>query len=154
MLIKRFGLLAVVLCVSPFALAAGDVAADKQQVRIDVQQICPVSGNKLGEHGAPIKVSIGKQKEQVYLCCRACLKQAISKEHWATIHDNFRQAQGICPVMKKKLPKDAKWTIVDGRIVYVCCPPCIEKVTADPETYLRNVDASYEVALKERDASK
>lgn len=154
MLIKRFGLLAVVLCVSPFALAAGDVAADKQQVRIDVQQICPVSGEKLGEHGASIKVSIGKQKEQVYLCCRACLKQAISKEHWATIHDNFRQAQRICPVMKKKLPKEAKWTIVDGRIVYVCCPPCIDKVTADPETYLRKVDASYEVALRDRDASK
>lgn len=152
--IKPLSLLAVVLSASSFAHAADDAAADKELVRIDVQQICPVSGEKLGEHGAPIKVSIGKQKEQVYLCCRACLKQAISKEHWATIHDNFRQAQGICPVMKKKLPKDAKWTIVDGRIVYVCCPPCIEKVTADPETYLRNVDASYEVALKERDASK
>ncbi len=50
--------------------------------------------------------------------------------------------------MKKPLPQNPKWTIVEGRIVYVCCPPCIEKIEADPKTYLKIVDASYAAAVK------
>ena len=89
--------------------------AKSDQVRAAVQQVCPTSGNKLGEHGAPIKVKIGK--EEVFLCCKGCLKSKIDAKHWATIHANFAKAQGQCPVMKKTLPKNPKWTIVEGRIV-------------------------------------
>ncbi len=120
--------------------------AKHDQLQISVQKICPVSGGKLGEHGPPVKVRVGK--ENVFLCCRGCLKEKIKPEHWATIHANFAQAQRICPVMKHKLPKNPKWTIVDGRIVFVCCPPCTKKIAADPATYLKKLDELYTASLK------
>ena len=126
--------------------------ARSDQLRAAVQQICPVSGNRLGEHGAPVKVKVGK--EEVFLCCKGCLHGKIDAKHWATIHANFAKAQTQCPVMKRPLPKNPKWTIVEGRIVYVCCPPCIKKVEADPETYLKMVDASYAASIKKQAATR
>lgn len=129
---------------------------DKQptsaEIRMAVQGICPVSGQKLGSHGVPIEVKIGK--EQVFLCCKGCTSGKVKPEHWATIHANFAKAQRICPVMKNELPKGAKWTIVDGRIVYVCCPPCIKKIEADPKAYLKAVDELYLTSLKKRKESE
>ena len=120
----------------------------RDQLQIAVQKICPVSGEKLGDHGAPIKVKVGKEK--VFLCCKACLKGKVDKKHWKTIHANFAEAQGKCPVMKKALPKNPKWTIVDGKVVYVCCPPCTKKIAADPKTYLRKVDEYYTASLQSK----
>jgi hypothetical protein len=98
--------------------------------------------------GDPIKVQVGE--EIVFLCCKGCMKQKIKPEHWATIHTNFAKAQRICPVMKHELPKRPKWTIVDGEIIYVCCPPCTEKIAAEPQKYLRAVDELYIAALEAR----
>ncbi len=122
------------------------------EIRMAVQQICPVSGQKLGEHGKPIAVKIGK--EQVFLCCKGCTTGKVKPEHWATIHVNFAKAQRICPVMKHDLPKGAKWTIVEGRVVYVCCPPCIKKIEAEPKAYLKAVDELYLASLKKRKESE
>jgi YHS domain-containing protein len=124
--------------------------AKRDQLLAAVQQICPVTGNKLGEHGTPVKVKIGK--EEVFLCCKSCVKGKVEAKHWATIHSNFAKAQGSCPVMKKALPKNAKWTIVNGRVVYVCCPPCIKKIESEPEKYLKIVDQSYSASLKPQKA--
>ncbi len=120
----------------------------RDQLRAAVQKICPVTGNELGEHGDPVKVKIGK--EEVFLCCKSCLKGKVEAKHWATIHANFAKAQTNCPVMNKPLPKDAKWTIVEGRIVYVCCPPCIKKIDAEPQKYLTIVDTFYASSLKRK----
>ena len=141
------------LCVMTLAIGAAQHASGQErmtrdQLRIAVQEICPISGKKLGEHGTPIKVKVGQ--EIIFLCCQACLKSKIDPEHWATIHANFAKAQGICPVMKHELPRKPKWTIVEGHIVFVCCPPCTKKITADPETYLRKVDELYIASLKAR----
>lgn len=118
----------------------------REQLRIAVQDICPSSGQKLGAHGQPIKVKVGE--ETVFLCCKGCLKQELDPQHWATIHANFAKAQQICPVMQHGLPKNPKWTIVEGQIVFVCCPPCTKKIAADPKTYLRKIDALYTASLK------
>ncbi len=120
----------------------------RDKLHIAVQGICPISGEKLGERGQPIKVTVGKSKEEVFLCCKGCLKKKISTKHWGTIHANFAKAQRICPVMKQPLPKNSKWTIVEGRIVYVCCPPCTKKIAANPRTYLPQVDALYTASLR------
>ncbi len=130
-------------------------AREKEQLRRDqlhiaVQEICPMTGEKLGEHGPPIKVTVGKDKEVIFLCCKGCLKQRINPKHWATIHANIAKAQRICPVMKKELPKNPKWAIVKGQIVYVCCPPCIRKITKDAKTYLPKIDELYAASLKAR----
>ena len=150
---------AIVLVVGFVSVAFGAQPADKEakkptseEIRMAVQGICPVSGEKLGTHGDPIQVKIGK--EQVFLCCKGCTSGKVKPEHWATIHTNFAKAQRICPVMKKELPTGAKWTVVEGRIVYVCCPPCIKKIEADPKTYLEHVDELYLASLKARKASK
>jgi hypothetical protein len=129
-------------------LNAEQVQAKRDQLRIAVQEICPMSGGKLGEHGAPLKVKIGE--ETLFLCCQGCLKRKIVPEHWATIHANFAKAQRICPIMKKELPQNPKWTIVEGQIIYVCCPPCTKKIAADPKTHLRKIDELYTASLQER----
>ncbi len=120
----------------------------RDQLRIAVQEICPISGQKLGSMGTPIKVKVGE--ETVFLCCKGCLKQKIKPEHWATIHANAAKAQRICPVMKHEISKNPKWTIVEGQIVYVCCKPCTKKIAADPQKYLRAVDALYAASLDAR----
>ncbi len=89
-------------------------------------------------------------KEVVFLCCKACLQGKVNPQHWATIHANFAKAQRICPVMKHELPENPKWTIVEGQIVYVCCPPCTEKIKADPKAFLRKVDDLYTASLETR----
>jgi YHS domain-containing protein len=122
--------------------------ARRDQLRIAVQEICPVSGQKLGEHGAPVKAQVGE--ETIFLCCQGCLKGQIKPENWAKIHANFARAQQICPVMENKLPESPKWTIAEGQIIYVCCPPCTEKIAADPEKYLRKVDELYMASLRSR----
>ena len=115
-------------------------------IKVAVQKICPVMGKPLGSMGEPIKVKIGE--EELFLCCEACRKKQVDKTHWATIHSNFSKAQGICPVMKKPLPANAKWTVVDGNIIYVCCPPCVEKMQADPTKYVAEMDKLYQASLK------
>lgn len=123
----------------------------RDQLRVAVQEICPVSGNKLGEHGAPIKVQIGQ--ETVFLCCKGCLQGKVDAKHWATIHANAASAQAKCPVMDNPLPTSPKWVIVKGQVVFVCCPPCIKKLVADPTSYLQAVDKLYMASLEARKAA-
>ena len=131
---------------------ADQTQTKRDQLRIAVQEICPTSGNRLGEHGPPIKVKVGE--ETVFLCCQGCLKDTIDPNHWATIHGNFARAQRICPVMKQELPRNPKWTFVGGQIIYVCCPPCTKKVAADPQTYLKKIDDLYAASLRARQARR
>ena len=152
-------LLVVALFVGIGQVASGQQAAQprkkqitRDQLRAAVQKICPVSGQKLGSMGTPIKVQTGK--ETVFLCCKGCMQRKINAKHWAAIHANIARAQTKCPVMQKVLPKNPKWTIVEGQIVYICCPPCTKKITADPKTYLQKVDQLYTASLKPKRVSK
>ncbi len=127
-------------------------APTRDQLRTAVQGICPVSGQKLGSHGTPIKVAVGKDKEEVFLCCKGCLGKKIDAKHWGTIHANIARAQGKCPVMQKPLPKAPKWTVVKGQLVYVCCPPCTDKLAKDPAPYLKRIDGYYALATRKKSA--
>jgi len=155
--ITTIAAMAVIMSAAQFSLGQAPLDTSQEQQRRDqlraaVQDICPVTGGKLGSMGDPIKVQVGQ--ETVFLCCKGCLKQKIKPEHWATIHANVAKAQGICPVMKHDLPKTPKWTIVEGQIVYVCCPPCTKKIAADPQTYLRAIDQLYIASLDARKQTK
>lgn len=150
----------IIMLLLTISVAIGDepnpatIDAEKQaeldQLYVRVQVICPVSGQKLGAHGKPIKVAIGKDKQEVFLCCEACKTGKLDAVHWATIHKNIKQAQSTCAVMEKPLPEDSKFTIVDGKLVYVCCPPCIDKLQADPARLLAKVNESYAKYLAEK----
>ena len=118
----------------------------RDKIRVAVQGICPMTGAKLGSMGAPIKVRIGQ--EEIFLCCKGCLTKQVNPQHWATIHANFASHQAKCPVMNKALPKNPKWTIVNGQIVYICCPPCTKKLAAEPEKYLKMIDGYYLASLQ------
>lgn len=143
---KYFTLALAITSAGFCSFASAQELSQRDQIHIAVQAICPISGQKLGEHGPPIKVKVGE--ETVFLCCQGCLQKKIDPNHWATIHANCAKAQRICPVMKKELPKNPKWTIVEGQIVYVCCPPCAKKITADPQTFLRQIDDLYVTSLQ------
>lgn len=113
---------------------------------IAAQAICPVSGHKLGSMGETIKAKSGERT--IYLCCEGCMGQPIKAEAWKQIQKNLAAAQKICPIMKKPLPEDPKSTVVEGRTVFVCCEPCIEKVKADPAKALAVVNAQLEKNVK------
>jgi hypothetical protein len=152
---KNVKMLLVIALLATIGQATAQSAETKMthdQLRAAVQGICPISGQKLGSMGAPIKVKVGK--ETVFLCCKGCTKGKIDATHWATIHANIASAQAKCPVMDKVLPKSPKWTLVEGQIVYICCPPCADKITADPKTYLKIVDDLYAASLKVKPAAK
>lgn len=109
------------------------------------QRVCPVTGKDLFSMGGPVKAKVGE--ESLFLCCKGCLQGEIQKEHWDRMHTNLIAAQGKCPVMGKPLPKNPTSTVVEGRRVFVCCPPCTEKMKTDPEKYLAAVDKLLEQSL-------
>lgn len=129
---------------------SAEAAQRRQELHIAVQEICPVSGQKLGDHGPPVRVAVGRDREQIYLCCSGCLGKKVAPKHWSTVHVNLAKAQKMCPVMKKELPRQPKWTIVEGRIVYVCCPPCIDRIEKSPEPFLQKIDDLYTTALQDQ----
>lgn len=143
---KSLMLIAALLITATATSVRAQELSEHDKIHVAVQEICPISGQKLGSMGTPLKVKIGE--EIVYVCCKGCSKKQVNPTHWATIHNNFAKAQGICPVMENKLSVKAKWTIVDGQIFYVCCPPCTEKIAKDPKAYMKKLDELYMASLK------
>ncbi len=120
------------------------VAAERQaasdQWHIKAQVICPVSGQKLGSMGTPVKVKVGAS-EHAFLCCKGCVGNELKADHWATIQANLAKAQGVCPVMGKPVSADMKSTVINGRKIFVCCPPCIKKIDAAPTEFVAKLDS-------------
>ncbi len=114
---------------------------ENDHLQIAVRKICPVSGGELGSMGEPIKVKVGEQI--AYLCCKSCQGKQIDKNHWESIQNRLAAAQAICPIMEKPVDATMKSTVVNGRQVFVCCPPCIPKIQADIKGSLAKVNASY-----------
>jgi hypothetical protein len=48
--------------------------------------------------------------------------------------------QTTCPVMGGKINK-AQYADVKGKRIYVCCPGCIGKIKADPDKYIKQLEA-------------
>lgn len=149
---KTLCMIAALLVATSAVSAQAQELSDHDKIHIAVQEICPISGQKLGSMGTPLKVKIGE--EHIYVCCKGCLQKQVDPTHWATIHNNFAKAQGICPVMENKLSAKAKWTIVEGQIFYVCCPPCTEKIAKDPQAYMKKLDELYLATLNARQNQK
>jgi len=134
------------------AAASATLHADEQddtkkieQLLIRAQKICPVSGKPLDSMGGPVKASIGEAT--MFLCCKGCFGQKILPEHWATVTENMVKSQGRCPVMDRPLPDKPKSITVQKRKIFVCCPPCTDRVKAEPEKYIPVVDRLLEKNL-------
>jgi YHS domain-containing protein len=129
-------------------------ATDADAAAIADQMVCPVMDEPLGSMGTPIKVT-GLERD-VYLCCKGCVKflEREPEKYLTKLpapaepkpqvtkagpgDARFVAAQKVCPVMDE--PLDAMGgpyrTVVDGRVVYLCCPGCAKKLHANPDAYL------------------
>jgi len=130
-------------------------ATNADAAAIALQKVCPVMGGPLGDMGGAIKVT-GLERD-VYICCKGCLRrlEANPQKYLALLPPQpksdrspivkatgvdapFVAAQKICPVMGG--PLDGMGgpyrTVLNGRVVYLCCPGCGGKLFADPEKYL------------------
>lgn len=122
-----------------------DDAKKTEQLLIRAQKVCPVTGKDLNSMGGAVKATVSKAT--VFLCCKGCFGKKIPSKHWETVTANLIKAQGRCPVMDKPLPKDPKSVVVEGRKIFVCCPPCTKKIEADPKKYISAVDRLLEKNL-------
>jgi hypothetical protein len=121
----------------------------RERLRFTVQAICPVSGESLTSHAKPVKMTAPETKEVLYVCCKDCLKSKPDAKYLDIIRSNFAKAQGHCLVMTdNEVSEKSKHGIVEGHAVFVCCPPCIKKMTAAPEKFLAMLDDLYEASLK------
>jgi hypothetical protein len=62
----------------------------------------------------------------------------------------IEKAQAMCPVMKNKINKKL-FVDVEGKRIYVCCPPCIKKVKKSPAKYIKILE---DKGVKIEDAPK
>jgi hypothetical protein len=51
------------------------------------------------------------------------------------------RVQATCPVMGGKIVK-TQYADVNGKRIYVCCAGCIAKIKADPEKYIKKLEAA------------
>jgi YHS domain-containing protein len=130
-------------------------ATEADAAAIAEQKLCPVMDEPLGGMGPPLKVTgLGRD---VFLCCKGCLKflEQEPKKYLAKlpplpgptvakatqVDTQFVAAQKLCPVMDE--PLDAMGgpykTVVDGRVVYLCCPGCAKKLHATPAVFLQKL---------------
>jgi hypothetical protein len=149
----KFFVIAVSVCLVGFSFADEPQKESSEQrrerLRISVQAICPVSGESLTSHAKPVKMTDPETKEILYVCCADCLKSKPDAKYLDKIRSNFAKAQGHCLVMTdNEVSEKSKHGIVEGHFVYVCCPPCVKKMTAAPEKFLAKLDDLYEASLK------
>ena len=134
----------------------GDAAAKRKatdRLLIAAQEICPVTGERLGSMGAPVRAKSGDRT--VFLCCKSCLSKPMKPEAWKQAQKNMAEAQGVCPVMDEELPENPASIVVEGRTVFVCCKPCIKKIQKDPAKALAVVDAQLKKhAVAEAEAAR
>jgi len=129
------------------------------------QGVCPVMDEKLGGMGTPVKVTIGdkplflcckgcikkvKAEPARYLAmvsgdADSTAKVPAGKEQVregvfkvTAVDAPFIAAQKKCPVMDEPLNAMGGPYKVDaaGRAIYICCPGCAKRITADPQKYL------------------
>ncbi len=134
-----------------YAQATKDETSEqrRERLRIAVQAICPVSGESLTDHAEPVRMTNPETKEVLYVCCEACLKSKPDAKPLDNIRSNFAKAQGHCLVVtENEISAESKHGIIDGQFIYVCCPPCVKKMSAEPAKFLSRLDDLNEASLK------
>lgn len=137
------------LVISSLASLAKDkrpIPSKTDALMVRAQKICPVSGKKLMSMGGPIKATVGG--EIIFLCCKVCAGRTIRPGGWMQIRSNLIASQQVCPVRGKPLPRNPASAVVNHRVIFVCCKPCIAKVRAEPSRYVGIVTSLIERNLK------
>ena len=111
---------------------------DISALLVKAQKICPVSGRDLDSMGGPVRADISGAT--MFLCCKECFGKPLDKTHWAKAKANLAAAQELCPIFKKPLGQNPTSVVVENRLVFVCCPPCVAKVKGDAKAAIDFVD--------------
>ncbi len=132
-------------------LAEVDAALVRQQLPFYPLETCPVSGEKLGEMGAP--VDFVYRNRLVRFCCKGCKPKFLADpdKFIAKLDKAVVAAQGpkyplaTCVVSGEELggtmgePIDY---VVGNRLIRLCCKGCKKKVAKDPLSFLAKLDAA------------
>lgn len=111
---------------------------------------CVVSGEKLGSMGDPIiKLHAGRE---VRFCCAGCIdafekdpEKYLSKADEAIIEQQkVFYPLNYCIIDTAESvsgnPEQDSFSVVGNRLFIYCCPPCDEKVRAEPAKYIEILD--------------
>lgn len=63
------------------------------------------------------------------------------------------KAQTVCPVMGGKIDKKC-FVDVKGKRIYMCCPGCADKIKADPDKYIKQLEDQGIVLEKAQEPKK
>ena len=98
-------------------------------------ELCPVSGEKIGEH----KVAITLQAVRLQLCCAGCIEAARADAQvvLAKVADAKLVDVGntTCPVSGEPVAKNA-FVVVDGHLVHLSAPKLVDDVRKAPAALL------------------
>jgi YHS domain-containing protein len=118
--------------------ATAPAEAAKKAPELKPQTVCPVMGGKINKD-----LYLDHKGQRIYVCCAGCLapiKKDPAKyiKKMAEKGEAPTKIQTVCPVMGGKINKD-HFAEHDGKRIYVCCPPCIAKIKADPDKYVKKM---------------
>jgi len=109
------------------------------EAEVKVQTTCPAMGGKINK-----ALYVDYKGKRIYLCCKGCIAP-VTKDPAKYIEKlesegvTVAKLQTTCPVMGGKINKK-QYADVEGKRIYVCCPGCIAKIKADPETYIKKLE--------------
>ncbi len=122
------------------AEAVEKTAIEQAKKSVVAQTTCPVMGGKINKN-----LYVEHEGKRIYVCCKGCI-DAVTKSPAKYIEKlekegvTLEAVQTLCPVMGGKINKDL-FVDVDGRRIYVCCKACIDEVKADPQKYIKKLEA-------------
>jgi YHS domain-containing protein len=111
---------------------------------------CIVSGEELAGQKAP--AAIRHEGREIRFCCSDCVKdfEADPAAYISTLDAVIVATQRanypteVCPVSGEELGSmgDPVEHLVGNRLVRLCCESCLDKIAANPATYIAKLDAA------------
>ena len=106
------------------------------------QTVCPVMGGKIDKN-----IYVDADGKRIYVCCEGCVKKVKENprkyikqlEDQGITLDRTPVPQTICPVMGGKIDKNL-YVDADGKRIYACCAGCVEKIKANPQKYIKQLE--------------
>lgn len=132
---------AVLLC-APWS-AAEDFEGDLYTL-----DTCPVSGEKLGGKGDPVKFV--HEGREVRFCCAGCVDK-FKKDpagYWSKIDARMEEEQmeryplDTCLISGEELDDSAVDVVANNRLLRFCCDKCAKEFEKEPAKYLAKLDAA------------
>ena len=115
------------------------ITLDKTPV---LQTTCPVGVGKIDKN-----LYVDADGKRIYVCCAGCVEKVKEnpQKYIKELEDKgitlYKTPvfQTTCPVGEGKIDKNL-YVDADGKRIYVCCAGCIEKVKADPQKYIKQLE--------------